>query len=50
MKNLENFGVQELNSLESKEIDGGIIFAINALAGLIVYGAFMAGYNAGAAA
>lgn len=23
MKNLENFGVQELNSLESKEIDGG---------------------------
>jgi hypothetical protein len=24
MKNLENFGVQELNTKEKKEVDGGI--------------------------
>ena len=28
MKNLENFGVQELNSLESKEIDGGFLLTL----------------------
>jgi hypothetical protein len=26
MKNLQNYGVQELNATEQKEVDGGFVF------------------------
>ena len=32
MKNLENFGVQEMNAMEMENIDGGIIWFIVAAA------------------
>ncbi|XKX04956.1 hypothetical protein R8G61_11360 [Tenacibaculum maritimum] len=52
MKNLKNYGVQELNASEIRETGGGLLYilAMQALGSTILYGAFMAGYNAGASA
>ena len=55
MKNLQNFGVQELNSNEMRQIDGGIIpiivFGIvigwKAIAGAVAVGIFAAGVYVG---
>ncbi len=45
MKNLESFGVQELNAMEVRETDGGIL----PLLALVVYDAICLGFLAGAA-
>ena len=36
MKNLENYGVQELNAKEIRETDGGIIGLDDILIGLVI--------------
>lgn len=48
MRNLESFGVQKLSHLETKKTEGGILLEIHALWAIALYGAYMAGYNAGA--
>jgi hypothetical protein len=35
MKNLNKFSVQELSSLELKEVQGGFLFALAAAAGIV---------------
>ncbi|MDO5977177.1 hypothetical protein [Flavivirga jejuensis] len=47
MKNVENFGVQEMNAKQVKKCNGGIIVEINILFGLMLYGAYTKGYNDG---
>ncbi len=46
---LKQMGVQELDAKEMKSVDGGIVdvLLMQAIGCAIVYGAFMAGYNAG---
>ena len=36
MKNLENYGVQELNAQEIKETDGGVLGIDDIIAGIII--------------
>lgn len=55
MKNLQNFGVQELNAKEMRETDGGVIWALASAiadaastiadAASIAYTAFWTGFN-----
>ena len=50
MKNLENYGVQEMNAREIKETDGGDFGLGIAIAGALIYlynegGDFVEGYN-----
>lgn len=45
---LQTIGFKELNESELRDVEGGIaILAINALYCYALYGAFMAGYDAG---
>jgi len=52
MKNLENYGVQEMNAKELREVDGGVfgVDDIIAIAGAVIYlynegSDFVAGFN-----
>jgi hypothetical protein len=37
MKNLQNFGVQELSATEQKEVDGGFAFIALCCLGYMIY-------------